>query len=413
MEENKNHIDDMQKLAEEGWKQMHETLRQHGLSSDTPNLADSSRRRNIFLLIAACLFFFLIFTYPYILNHNTFFSTALKTNAVNSLSNKSSTSNATDNTVSFEDIASSEDNESSSLTSQQKQLIRQKINDAILESQKESFGQSFQNEKKYLLQKFSMEKPYQIEIPGTDSPIDSAIKIEKTIPPQQKPANTFSKKAKLFAGAGINISSAGNKFSHSFDLKNFNIHPSVTVIIPLTPKLNLHTGLSAFSMIHGKEVSAKEKELVNNLSNNVYYNIKTTSIIKASYFDLPVTVHYSINKNWSVGSGIQLSRLYKVNIKEVKESFDYNNTLYSATVDQYNATPMGARAAFQKKVEIKKMEPRFIAETNLQQGNFLFSAGFFYSLEKSIILKDGYNSSHQYRNEYFKLGIQYRICGGK
>ena len=33
MEENKNHIDDMQKLAEEGWKQMHETLRQHGLTS--------------------------------------------------------------------------------------------------------------------------------------------------------------------------------------------------------------------------------------------------------------------------------------------------------------------------------------------------------------------------------------------
>ena len=145
----------------------------------------------------------------------------------------------------------------------------------------------------------------------------------------------------------------------------------------------------------------------------MYYNIKTTSIIKASYFDLPVTLNYSINKNWSVGSGLQLSRLYKVKIKEEKESFDYNNTLYSATVDQYSASPMIARAAFQKKLEIKKMEPRFILETNLQQGSFLFSAGFFYSLDKSIILNDGYNSSHQYRNEYFKLGIQYRICGGK
>ena len=72
---------------------------------------------------------------------------------------------------------------------------------------------------------------------------------------------------------------------------------------------------------------------------------------------------------------------------------------------------MAARAAFQKKVEIKKIEPRFVAEANLQQGHFLFSAGYYYSLEKSIILKDSYNTSRQYRNEYFKLGIQYRISG--
>ena len=179
----------------------------------------------------------------------------------------------------------------------------------------------------------------------------------------------------------------------------------------LTKKLNLHAGLSAFSTIHGKEVSAEAKELVNNLNTNVYYSINTTSIIKASYFDLPITLHYSINKRWSVGSGVQLSKLYKVSIKEEKESFDYNNTLYSASVAQYTATPVAASAAFQKKVEIKKIEPRFVAEANLQQGHFLFSAGYYYSLNKSIILKDSYNSSRQYRNEYFKLGIQYRISG--
>jgi hypothetical protein len=128
---------------------------------------------------------------------------------------------------------------------------------------------------------------------------------------------------------------------------------------------------------------------------------------------LPVTLHYSINSSWSVGSGLQLSRLNKVKIKEEKESFGYNNTLYAATVDQYNASLMIARAAFQKKLEIKKIDPRFILETNFEKGSFLFSAGYYYSLDKTIILKDGYNSSHQYRNEYFKLGVQYRICGGK
>lgn len=404
MEENKNHIDDMQQLAEEGWKQMHETLRQHGLTSDPAKPA--SKKRTIFLLLAACVLFFLIFSTPYIVNHNSSFSSKQKLSSSNSLSKKPVTETTiTDNISSVAD-----NNEPPALTSQQKNLIHQKIKAAFLESKNQYWSQSFQAERKHLLQKFSMEKAFQTTIPKCDGLIDPTIEIEKTIPPQKKAANTFSKKVKLFAGAGINISS-GDKFSHSFDFKNLNVHPSVTVIIPLNQKLSLHTGLSAFSTIHGKEVSASDKELVNNLSSNVYYNIKTTSIIKGSYFDLPVTLHYSINKNWSVGSGIQLSRLYKVNIKEVKKSFDYNNTLYSATVDQYTASPMGARAAFQKRVEIKKMEPRFIAETNLQRGNFLFSAGYYYSLDKSIILKDRYNSSHQYRNEYFKLGVQYKICG--
>ncbi len=405
MDENKNHIDDMQKLANEGWQQMHETLLQHGLTSELPVIATSSKKRNIFLLIAACIFFFLIFTYPYILNHTSYFSSDLKTQAVHSFSKKSGTETKTDTPISFED------SESTSLTSQQKHLIHQKINESFLESQKEYLDQSFQNEKRFLSQKFSIEKACQIEIPPSDSPINSATEIEKTVPIQKKPENTFSKKMKLFAGASVNISSHGKINDHSFDFKDLNIHPSVTLIVPLTKKLSLHTGLSAFSTIRGTEVSAKERELVNNLNSNVSYNIKTTSIIKASYFDLPVTLHYSVNKSWSVGTGIQLSKLNKVDIKEEKESFDYNNSLYSSTVAQFNASPMIARAAFQEKLEIKKIEPRFVAEINLYQGNFLFSAGFCYSLDKSIILEDGYNSSHQYRNKYFKLGVQYRIWG--
>lgn len=407
MEENQNHIDEMQKLAEKGWKQMHEILRQHGLTSGEQFKAVRSKKRKVFLLAAASVFCILFFIPSFILNHNSYFTSDLKTNIENSLHKKSVTASTKDRPI------LPDDNESSSLTSQQKYSIHKKINDAFLESRKEYFFGSFQHEKKYLLQKFSLEKAYQPEIAASNSFIDPTLAIEKTILPKKQPARSFSKKIRLFAGTGINVSSAGNQFSQSFGFKGFNIHPSVTVVIPLNEKLNLHTGLSLFSTIHGKEVSAKEKELVANFSSNVSYNIKTTSIIKASYFDLPVTLHYSINKNWSVGSGIQLSRLNKVNIKEVKESYDYNNTLYSATVARYNATLMGARAAFQKKVEIKKMEPRFIVETNLQKGPLLFSAGYYYSLDKSIILKDSYNSSHEYRNEYFKLGIQYRICGAK
>jgi hypothetical protein len=412
MENNKKHIDEMQKLAEEGWKQMHETLRQHGLTSDIVP-SSTSKKRIFFLSLAACLVLFFIIYIPYKLNHNTLLNIRLQTNYSSSLQNSSSSQKKYEPVQGNSNAISNADKSASPLTIQQKFRLHQKINGEYLKFQEKQISEALQNEKRYFLEKFTMEKPEPVKMQPCDNIIDPTSEIEKTLPVQKRTEKPAAKKVKVFAGAGINISPATHDIPQSFNLKNWNVHPSVTVVIPLWQKFSVHTGLSAFSTISGKEVSTKEKELVSNLSPDVYYNIKTTSIVKASYFDLPVTLHYSINKNWSVGSGLQLSRLNKVKIKEEKESFGYNNTLYAATVDQYNASPMIARAAFQKKLEIKKIDPRFILETNFEKGSFLFSAGYYYSLDKTIILKDGYNSSHQYRNEYFKLGLQYRICGGK
>ena len=66
--ENDNDKKNMQQLAETGWKQMHEMLRQQGLSVDDGDLAPASEKRNLFPLLAACVFLILIFSFPYILN---------------------------------------------------------------------------------------------------------------------------------------------------------------------------------------------------------------------------------------------------------------------------------------------------------------------------------------------------------
>ena len=78
-----------------------------------------------------------------------------------------------------DNVSSFKDKESPSLTSQQKRLIRQKINTAYLKAQQEYFNRSFSNERKYLLQKFSMEKPDAIEIAPSDSPINSSDRNRK------------------------------------------------------------------------------------------------------------------------------------------------------------------------------------------------------------------------------------------
>lgn len=402
MKENNNDKNDMQKLADTGWKQMHEMLREKGLSAETTTFSGSSKKRIIWMAMAAAVFFMLLLSYSYFSNNSVSFTSNSNIKTQNS-SQKIVKQQLPENGI------HAEKNQISPVSFQQKQIVRAKLNVQLSQLKKENEVDLLQRRKIYLLQKISMENSEKISIPPSGLTIETQMKIQKSdsVTPPKKSKNV-SKKAQIFAGAGLNIS-IGNNSTHSFSISDLNVHPGITVIIPLSSKLSIHSGLWAFSTIHGKEVITKEKELVNNFAGNVYYNINTTSIIKASYFDVPLTFHYSVNNKWSVGSGLQLSRLYNVSIKEEKESFDYNNTRAFASAALYNRTPMAVAADFQKKVEIKKLEPRFVAEANFEQQRFLFSCGYYYGLGKTITVKDANNNTHEYRNEYFKFGIQYKI----
>ena len=335
MKESKNHISEMQRLAETGWQQMHETLLEHGMISEYPGQAIHANKKIGFLLIAACVFFILIFCYPYILNNNPEISLSANKNLPSFSVNEITRQPASEN--------NNHPGESSMAptSSLQRRWVYQKINAAFAQYTRENTLKLFQNQKVRLLEKFNNEQKEKIIMPSYDGPIDTSVKFERTNLLLKKNPNTFSKKIQIFAGAGMNISSAKN-YADAFNSNSLNVHPEISVIIPVNKKLSIHTGLSAFSTVHGKEVSAKEKEIVNNFNSNVYYNINTTSIIKASYFDLPLTLHYALNEKWSIGSGLELAKLYKVNIKEEKQSYDYNNTLASATVSVYNSTPRAA-----------------------------------------------------------------------
>lgn len=402
MKETDNDIKDMQKLAEAGWKQMHEMLQDKGLSAEPAALSIGSKKRNVWMVIAALICFMLIVSYPHFRKDRVSFSSVSKIKPENVATEKNKKQPWLQHEMKLEKNGTAP-------VSFQQQLLRTKLNQQLSQLKKKNEVDLLQSRRVYLLQKFSEEKKLAISIPTPVSLIETNVKIDKAKSvTSQKKAEKVAKRIQVFAGAGLNLS-IGNNSNNSFNFSNLNVHPGITVVLPLSAKLSLHSGVWAFSTLHGKEVITKEKELVNNFAGNVYYNINTTSIIKASYFDVPVMLHYSINKNWSVGSGLQFSKLYKVSIKEEKESFDYNNTLASASVSQYNRTPMAAAAAFQKKVEIKKFEPRFVAEVNFEQNRFLFFAGYYYAPGKSITVQDGVNSKHEYRNEYFKLGVQYKI----
>lgn len=400
MKDRKNDMADMQNLAETGWKQMHQTLREKGLSDDVAELKSSSKKRNIILFVVAGIIFMFIISHPLILNESSF--------QISSSENKIKKPVETQvQPAQLENSDSQNIIHTPTIPFEQKQLLHQRINKQFNDHRRERLMTNYQSQKSHIIRKLLFEKNFdEPVILSADLPIETTKKYCPDSS-QKKPTTPVRKPLRAFAGVGANVSAANN---HSNAFQNeLNIHPGITIIFPLSNKLSFHTGLWALSTIHGKEASAKEKELVNNFNSNIYYNIKTTSIVKASYFDVPMTLHYSISRNWSVGSGLQLSKLYKVNIKEQYQSYDYNNALYLASSQQFNSTPARAIAVFHKKIDIKKFETRFVAETNFETGKFIFTGGYYYGLGKTISIKDADNIDHQYRNIYFKLGIQYQI----
>ncbi len=212
----------------------------------------------------------------------------------------------------------------------------------------------------------------------------------------------------FYAGAGFNIS---GKKSHQnvVSASRINIHPSVRVIFPLNDKFSIQTGLYAFSSINAKEASAKEKELVNNINANLYYKINTTNIVKAAYFDVPITINYKLSKNWTAGTGLEISRLHKFDVKEVEESYDYNENLTATSVERFVGISTYGAQALKNKITIKKWEPRLVLETTFKTGPLLLSAGYHYGLSSSITIKEPNGTTNHFKNEYFKVGVQYQL----
>lgn len=408
MPENDNDMNDMEHLAESGWKQMHEMLREQGLANNepVPVIAIPAVKRTWFPILAASVLFVLIFSFPYILNDK--YHIALNNNVASKAPDQQikpltiTQSVTMISPVSGTNVFASADGNAG-----------KNVNPVLIDTRKAAFTISLNAKDNDYLRKMATKEIEPLEhIKRVAAPqtVDS-VNNHDSVPAKNKSKARVSKKVQFYAGVGINLSAWSNN-KGSFNSGDINIHPGISLVLPISNKLSLHTGLWAFSTVRGKEASSKEKEIVNNIGSSIYYNVNTTSIIKASYFDVPVTLHYAITPRWSVGSGLQISKLYKLNIQEQQESYDYNDNRFSATVQQYVSTPTQAAMALQKKAEIKKYEPRFVAETCIKEGKWLLSAGYYYGLGKTITLKDADNSTHQYRNEYLKLGIQYEI-GGK
>lgn len=405
MKQREDDIPDMQQLADEGWQQMKELLHKEGLSDVKPIPFFNLRKLFILAAIAACLL-------TYIIIFNPFQSGKTANNLADALPVNINNPREDQNSA----LPFSPVNKTKKLSADS-QISVSGFKKIDLNSPHLVWIAPTKNDPKYLdsLVHNSLKKKHnitsaenifenQLKINSTSEP---ALPEERIIPDvkEKQVQKTFSKKVKWYVGAGSNIISNNG----DVDFSKLNIHPSLRVAIPLNKNFSLHTGLYAMSVVHGKEVSSQDKELVNNFVSNLLYKINTTSIIKAAYFDVPLTLNYHLSENWSIGAGVQLSKLYKVNVKEKKDSYDYDNSLVETTISLYNSNPARAAAAFHKKVAIKKMEPLLMLEAGFHKGPWLISAGYYYGATRSITLQQPDGTRDHFRNQYIKLGVQYQL----
>lgn len=403
----------MDELASEGWAQMKDLLQKHGLEEKKkPTVILWVYRigglaASILLAIVAYTFFFNSGpdqkTLANVEKEIPNISSSKHENTISNLGNKSG---GTAGSIPLK-------NESPGLPQISQTTSASKINiQNVLQSSKTIYipvpGQA-EIIKKAVLTTYArkiqkeekLRNPLPINNVTLKNPLLSSFKKTETNSEKRSPVE-------IYAGAGLNISGK-RKDQPGFDISQINIHPSIRIVFPLSKKLSLNTGLSAFSSLKAQNATTEEKELVNDVNANLYYTINKASILKASYFEVPVTINYHISRNWTAGAGLELSRLYQFKIKETEKTYDYNENLTATNLDRNLIISTLAAPAKKDKISLKKWNPGMVLETTFKTGSFLISAGYHYGLSPSITTVEANGTTKNFKNEYFKVGIQYQV----
>ena len=141
---------------------------------------------------------------------------------------------------------------------------------------------------------------------------------------------------------------------------------------------------------------------------NTYYRIRTTSVVKVGYFDLPIYLQYHLNRAWTIGGGVQISRLHRMQIQEQEDNFDYANNLTTTNSERFtsDATLFGG---YQEKIEASRWDTRLVFQTTYETGRLRFRAGYANGVKPSVIMLQRDGSKLKYRNTYFQAGIEWRL----
>lgn len=239
---------------------------------------------------------------------------------------------------------------------------------------------------------------------SANSSISDLNKISNHIPPHDS-ARTLAAAAKSFRRAGVELGvyyNTGSKLS--------NIYPVARYHFPIGKKTSLSAGIALSSTVAPKDFVVKEFMVLNDTANQVYFNVRNTSVNKITYLDLPLQLHYTIDPHWSVSAGLQLSVLQQSNNRSQSQSFDF----FSDPVDQVGQTAL-TMAGYQpyhvyaQEYEIYKTNWRLLAGVSYHLGKVSINVQYQGSVTDSYSVRDFNGEKNGSRVGFVSVGAMYKF----
>lgn len=253
-----------------------------------------------------------------------------------------------------------------------------------------------------LVDQFTAEKL----IATANSSISDLNKISNNIPPRDS-ARTLAApaSAKSYRRAGVELGvyyNTGSKIS--------NIYPVARYHLPVGKRTSLSAGIALNSAVAPKDLTVNEFMVLNDTANQVYFNVRNTSVNKITYLDLPLQLHYAIDPHWSLSAGVQLSVLQQSSGRSQSRSFDF----LSDPVDQVGETVL-TMAGYQpyhtyaQEYEIYKMNWRLLAGVSYHLGKASINVQYQGSVTDSYSLKDFNGEKNSSRIGFVSVGAAYKF----
>lgn len=253
---------------------------------------------------------------------------------------------------------------------------------------------------------FAIDPSAQKLIASSNSLISDFNTISNNILPRDS-ARTLAApaSAKSYRRAGVELGvyyNTGSKVS--------NIYPVARYHFPIGKKTSVSAGIALSSTVAPKDFIVKEFMVLNDTANQVYFNVRNTSVNKITYLDLPLQLHYAIDPHWSVSAGVQLSVLQQSNNKSQSQSFDF----LTNPVDEVGQTVL-TMAGYQpyhnyaQEYEIYKANWRLLAGVSYHLGKASINVQYQGSVTDSYSVKDFNGDKSGSKIGFVSIGASYKF----
>jgi hypothetical protein len=211
----------------------------------------------------------------------------------------------------------------------------------------------------------------------------------------------------------LNRNMAGHVSQSEQQLYDLPVYPSLLASVNISQKFSLSTGISAFTPGNFGSTATPPQSLVMSGSteptNFSVVNGKET-IRQAYYWQVPVTLNFSLRKNLTLSAGTSLAFLQKVLIQRDETAYSYSPSVNTSTntsrsllsADALSNTSAGATYS------VRRFDPRMVLGAQYQLNRFQIGVQYGRSISNSVVFKNAPDGKGN-KNEILNFSVGYNL----